>query len=109
MKRRRTVPPFLLIISLFVAAAVLYGAVRYSAVLQERTYAQRELVLTRALDRAVTNCYALEGSYPPDIAYLETHYGLSYDRDSFYIDYRPIASNLRPDYNVIPLKEGKER
>ena len=102
-------PPALFLLSLLVAAVVLYGAVHYSEVLKERTYAQRELVLTRALDRAITNCYALEGSYPPDISYLREHYGLAYDENSFYIDYRPIAQNLRPDYNVIPVRAEKGR
>lgn len=102
-------PPALFLLSLLVAGIVLYGAVRYSEAINARTYAQRELVLSRALDRAITNCYALEGSYPPDIAYLQEHYGLTYDESSFYIDYRPIAQNLRPDYNVIPVRKEKGR
>ncbi len=56
----------------------------------------------RAVLRAVVHCYAVEGVYPPGLEYLEENYGLSIDRETFVVDYRPIASNLMPDITVIP-------
>ena len=60
--------------------------------------------LERALTRSITQCYALEGTYPPDINYLTDHYGLTYDSDYYYIDYQYIGSNLRPDVTIIERK-----
>jgi hypothetical protein len=58
-------------------------------------------IVTSALERNITQCYALEGSYPPDLAYLEDHYGFTYNTEHFFIDYQYIGSNLRPDVTII--------
>lgn len=62
---------------------------------------EQTTILEKAVTRTITQCYALEGSYPPDIAYLTTHYGLTYDPDQYLIDYQYIGSNLRPDVTII--------
>ena len=59
-------------------------------------------------EKALTNCYALEGFFPPDLQYMEEHYGLSYDKSLFFVDYQPVAANIRPDYFVLLLKEDKK-
>ena len=51
-------------------------------------------------------CYALEGTYPPNLQYLEEHYGLTYDKKRFYVDYLAIGSNFFPDVTVIVLAEN---
>ncbi len=56
------------------------------------------------LTRSITQCYALEGTYPPDINYLDNHDGLTYNSDYYYIDYQYIGSNLRPDVTIIERK-----
>lgn len=58
-------------------------------------------VLERGLNRSITQCYALEGMYPSTLSYLEDNYGLTYDKEHFYIDYQYIGSNLRPDVTII--------
>ncbi len=60
--------------------------------------------LESAIHRSMVHCYSIEGTYPPDIQYLEEHYGLLYDKDSFYVDYMPIGSNILPDVTVIALE-----
>lgn len=70
------------------------------------TQKEQELALSNALEHAVTMCYALEGIYPPDLLYMKEHYGLTYNEDRFYVSYRPIASNIRPEYNILEL-DGK--
>ena len=65
---------------------------------------QRESLET-ALTRNITHCYAVEGYYPPSLAYLETNYGLTYDKDLFFVDYQPVASNMRPNVTII-LRKG---
>lgn len=72
----------------------------------QKTAADQEVSLEQALDHAITSCYALEGMYPPDLDYMKEHYGLIYDEDQFYVDYRPIASNIRPDYFIILRKNS---
>ena len=58
-------------------------------------------ILSNALNRTITQCYALEGTYPYSLSYLEEHYGLTYNKDHFFIDYRYIGGNLRPDVIII--------
>lgn len=60
--------------------------------------------LEEALHRAAAACYANEGAYPPDLAYLQEHYGIRYDRDRFAVIYQPVASNLMPDMTVLEQK-----
>ena len=58
-------------------------------------------ILETAIERSVTQCYALEGTYPLTISHLEEHYGLTYNKDHFYIAYVYIGGNLRPDITII--------
>lgn len=62
--------------------------------------------LENALSRSITQCYAVEGTYPPSLSYLEEHYGLTYNKDLFYVDYRPIGSNIMPDVTVLSRTGG---
>jgi len=49
----------------------------------------------------VVACYATEGFYPPDIAYLEEHYGIQIDKSRYVVKYTAIAENLMPDITVL--------
>ena len=55
----------------------------------------------RAVGRAVVSCYAIEGFYPPDVAYMTEHYGLRYDAQLYLVHYEIFASNLMPDITVV--------
>jgi hypothetical protein len=57
--------------------------------------------LEESLRRAAVACYAAEGSYPPDEAYLEEHYGVQIDRDRYTVRYEVFAENLMPDITVL--------
>ncbi|MBP3701950.1 MAG: hypothetical protein J6I64_08665 [Lachnospiraceae bacterium] len=57
--------------------------------------------LEQALTRAAVACYAAEGVYPPDVAYLEEHYGIQIDHSLYTVKYEVIASNLMPDITVL--------
>ena len=54
-----------------------------------------------SLRRAVVSCYALEGQYPPDIAYLQEQYGLQIDMDRYMVHYEVFAENIMPDITVL--------
>ncbi len=48
----------------------------------------------------VSQCYSLEGEYPPDLDYLAQNYGLQFDRDKYIYHYELFASNIYPDVRV---------
>ena len=62
----------------------------------------------RALEKAVVNCYAVEGAYPADVSYLEEHYGLLIDHEKYVITYESIGSNIRPYCKVTPIGQQNE-
>ena len=57
--------------------------------------------LESALGRCIIQCYALEGNYPDSLEYMEEHYGLGYNKDLFFVDYAPYASNIYPEVTII--------
>ena len=57
--------------------------------------------LQEVLRQNVVACYATEGFYPPDIAYLEEHYGIQIDKSRYVVKYTAIAENLMPDITVL--------
>lgn len=68
-----------------------------SAAEKERLRAAEQAVM-----KAAVQCYALEGQYPPSIAYMHEHYGLNVDEEIYIIHYEVIASNLIPQIFVLP-------
>ncbi|GAA6493645.1 MAG TPA: hypothetical protein H9782_05155 [Candidatus Bariatricus faecipullorum] len=91
--------------NLFVSLALfaLVIALFYSGVtsLSERTVSEQKETLETALHRAAVYCYSIEGTYPESLEYLETVYGITYDKSRFFVDYQVLGSNLMPDITVI--------
>lgn len=87
-------PVFLLVIVLGIFVA-------FSDSFAQSNLAYEKELLQNALTRSITQCYALEGTYPYNLAYLEENYGLTYNKDHFYVDYQYIGGNLRPDVTII--------
>ncbi len=54
-----------------------------------------------ALRRAAVACYAAEGVYPPDVAWLQDHYGIQIDHRRYAVDYQIFAENLMPSITVL--------
>lgn len=65
-------------------------------VTEEGAEAIRETVRRSALQ-----CYVVEGVYPPDLQYLEDHYGLRINTEDYYVVYDAFASNQPPDIRVM--------
>lgn len=59
-----------------------------------------------AVRRAVVQCYAVEGRYPPDIDYLKEHYGLAVDTEKYVVHYQRIGANLLPQVAVFALDQS---
>lgn len=99
IRKRRKITSFHVGILLFAAILVLflYGI----SYVGSSTGDRQEESLINAMERNIVHCYALEGFYPPSLEYMEEHYGLTYDKDMFIVDYQPIGTNLYPDFMVI--------
>lgn len=54
-----------------------------------------------SIQKAVLNCYAIEGSYPATIDYMEEHYGLQIDHDRYDVFYEIFADNVMPEITVV--------
>lgn len=93
--------PILAFIVLFVLFLQGIGSV------SESTLSKQQESLETALERSISQCYAVEGSYPPSLEYLKQHYGLLYDEGSFFIDYEYYGSNLLPEVTVLRRTVGR--
>ena len=91
MKKRGFV--FLLAVAVFFLGAL--------ARLEEGRREEGRQQLETALRRAAVSCYAAEGFYPPDVAYLQTNYGLRFDEEAYAVHYVLTASNWMPDITVL--------
>ena len=69
--------------------------------LSRDTIRRQEDTLRAALNRSVTRCYAIEGAYPENLQYLKEHYGITYDEELFFVDYRVSGANIFPDITII--------
>lgn len=87
--------PIILLAFVLIAFSIFAGSMSKTNVTQEKE------ILEKAIDRSITQCYALEGVYPDNLAYLEQEYGLTYNKEHFFVDYQYIGSNLRPDITII--------
>ena len=87
-----TVVTIVLVFVLFVAAI---GSV------SDSTVDRQQESLETALNRAIAYCYAVEGSYPENLDYIKTHFGVTWDESSFYVDYRVQGGNIYPDVTVL--------
>lgn len=96
LRRRLAAAAACLVLAAALTAAA-WGAGRLEAdLLGQGAGALRATVLERAVQ-----CYALEGAYPPDLAYLEEYYGLQIDRSRYIVAYEAFAPNLLPDVTVL--------
>ncbi len=60
-----------------------------------------------AIEQSALQCYAVEGVYPPNLAYLQDHYGLQVNTADYYVTYEAFASNLAPNVIVTPKDAQK--
>ena len=69
--------------------------------LEQGQHREDKQLLEEALRRTAVACYAAEGFYPPDVAYMQQHYGLQFDESRFSVRYEVFASNLMPNITVL--------
>ena len=71
------------------------------ATVQTAQQAEDLQILEEALRRTAVACYAAEGIYPPDLAYLQEHYGIQVNEDRYYVFYEVFGANMMPDITVL--------
>ena len=98
MKREGRYRAALLLSAALMVLLVFLGAVSN---LQDGRREEGRQQLEEAVRRHAVACYAAEGVYPPNLEYLETHYGLQIDRQRYTVVYEVFASNLMPDVTVL--------
>lgn len=99
MKNKRlSIAPALLLTAALAVALLFLAALSN---LNNGQHSKGRDLLEEAVRRSAVACYAAEGVYPPDLAYLEEHYGLQVDRDRYTVIYDVFASNLMPDVTVL--------
>lgn len=91
--RRLWIPVLCVGILLFFAAAV--SGIRDGSGTEEKKQ------LEEAIRRSVITCYAAEGVYPPDFAYVKEKYGIVVDESRYLVVYDVFAENLMPDITVL--------
>ncbi|MBQ6128574.1 MAG: hypothetical protein IJI51_02825 [Lachnospiraceae bacterium] len=60
-------------------------------------------ILTDAVSKDVIHCYAVEGYYPLSLKYIEDHYGLTYDKEWYIVDYVPVGDNIMPSVTIVEI------
>ncbi|WMJ22322.1 hypothetical protein RBG61_10015 [Paludicola sp. MB14-C6] len=90
---------------LLISIAALLVIVAYCiftfANVSKSTTQEKMNITQQAIERAVVNCYALEGFYPSNIEYLENNYGVLIDHKKYVILYETVGSNVRPYVEVV--------
>ena len=56
--------------------------------------------IENTIKKYAVQCYASEGSYPPNLDYLVDNYGLMLDKKNYFYYYEAFASNFMPDISV---------
>ena len=69
--------------------------------LKDGNSAKEKAQLEEAIRRSVITCYATEGAYPPDFAYIKEKYGVMVDESRYLVVYDVFAENLMPDITVL--------
>jgi len=84
---------FIAVISIFIFGI---SSVSNSSVVNDKE------ILSDAIQHDIIHCYCIEGMYPPNVRYMQEHYGLTYDDSKFIIDYEYIGANIMPKVMIIP-------
>ena len=94
-KNRSKLIPLLLFAAILAAA---FYSVEDATSSSERL--QYDMTL-RAISRALADCYAIEGHYPPNIEYLYENYRVRVDENKYFVIYEVFAPNISPTVKLI--------
>ena len=96
---RRTLKPLLYAVVTLLIPSLLWFSCRMLGI---RSDDETLLKAEQAVRRAAVQCYALEGFYPTELSYLQEHYGVTAETQSYMVGYLYVADNLMPDITILP-------
>jgi competence protein ComGC len=88
-----------MIIGLLVIAVVLMSLITPASTFTANSETRQTRAVEEIIDKAMIQCYALEGSYPPNLEYLE-NYGVIMDEDHYNYFFEAVGSNIKPTVKV---------
>lgn len=83
------------------AAIVLLSFLCSITMVANSNHDRQKEYLESALRKDIMYCYATTGVYPDNLDTIENKYGLTYDKNQFYIDYKIIGKNIYPKVTVL--------
>ena len=89
------------LLSICIFALLFIGFLTAVEHFSDDTTARQMESLENAIHQSIVYCYTLEGSYPENLEYMKEHYGLTYNEDFFFVDYRLQGANILPDVTII--------
>ena len=98
-KKLATLGRYLIMPALMLAAV--YILLVSAGNVNERQQAENLKQMEDSIHKAVLNCYAIEGSYPATLDYVEQYYSLQIDHDRYDVFYEVFAQNIMPEITVI--------
>ena len=97
-RKKRGFPVILISFAVFAALIIFVLVVLANAEKTSKTEALA--AVEQSVIRAAVSCYAYEGFYPADLAYLEENYNLVINRDRYNVYYDRIGDNILPNIIV---------
>lgn len=106
--KRKTWQPFLNFLKEHLLSFALFCGVFFILLFgldNAQTESQQESlrIVEESITRTIVSCYAIEGMYPANLAYLQENYGLAVDESRYFVDYQIFASNIMPTVTVIEV------
>ena len=87
----------ILLIAFGFLMGTLFFSVRYFSTVAKQ---QETQLLLSSMERAIVQCYAMEGFYPAQFEYLVENDYLRIDFKKYNVYYECFASNVMPEYGV---------
>lgn len=106
-KTKKGIPAFGIILMVLVFIVFLTYFYGQLSTMSEEVKTSDAEMLKNALGNAVVTCYAIEGSYPESLEYIEEHYGVAIDRDRYYVDYNVFLPNVMPEIAVYTINTDR--
>lgn len=100
MKKNAKILKFTVVFFLLFSVPYMYFVYTGMGEFQENTNVQSIKSIEKAIEKAAVLCYAIEGSYPPDVEYLADHYGIIVDDSKYFYYYEVNGSNILPKISV---------
>lgn len=103
-KKGRDLSASNILVTLFILIVVLAVFSAGLSSVEKSTTDRQKTSLENAVKTDITYCYATEGRYPDSVEYIEKNYGLTYDKNKFYVGYQYQGSNILPDVTIVQLE-----